>query len=57
MEVPMLRVEIRAATEVYTIAMGDPSHLYDLCHSLQQCWILNPLSEARDPTHILTDTM
>ena len=22
----------------------------------QQCWILNPRREARDPTHILTDT-
>ena len=27
------------------------------CHSLQQCWILNPLSKARDRTCILTDIM
>ena len=27
----------------------------DLCCSLQQCWMLNPLSEARDRTHILKD--
>ena len=25
-------------------------------HSSRQCWILNPLSEARDQTSILTDT-
>ena len=28
-----------------------------LCCSLQQCWILNPLSEARGQTCILIDTM
>ena len=28
----------------------------DLCHSLWQLWILNPLSGARDGTHILVDT-
>ena len=27
-----------------------------LNHSSQQCRILNPLSEARDKTHILTET-
>ena len=30
------------------MAMPDPSHIRDLHHSLFQCWILNPLSEARD---------
>ena len=36
-----------------------PQHIcgYDLHYILNQCWILNPLSEARDRTHILTDTM
>ena len=29
---------------------------FDLCHSLQQCWIFNPLSKAKDQTCILTDT-
>ena len=33
----------------------DPRHICDLHHSLRQQWILNPLSEARDPTHILMD--
>ena len=28
----------------------------NLHHSSGQCWILNPLSEARDETHILMDT-
>ena len=29
----------------------------NLHHSLQQCWLLNPLTEARDQTFILTETM
>ena len=37
-------------------ATPDPSHNLDLCCSLQQPWILNPLSEARYWTHILMDT-
>ena len=36
--------------------MPDPSPICDLCHSLWQRWILNPLSEARDGTCILMDT-
>ena len=35
-------------------AMRDPSHIFDLCHGSWQCWILNPLSKARDQTHNLT---
>jgi len=31
-------------------------HVCDLRRSLQQHWILNPLSKARDPTGILMDT-
>ena len=34
-----------------------PSHICDLCHSVRQCWILNPQSEAKDTTHILADTV
>ena len=30
--------------------MWDPSCICDLHHSSQQCWILNPLSKARDQT-------
>ena len=37
--------------------MQDPCHVYNLHHhSSQQCWIFNPLSNARDWTHILMDT-
>ena len=28
----------------------------DLHHGSQQCWVLNPLNEARDGTHVLMDT-
>ena len=36
--------------------MPDLSHVCDLQHSLGQYQILNPLSGARDQTHILMDT-
>ena len=50
------RGQIRAPAEAYAIttAKSDPSHICDLHHSLWQHWILNPLSEARDRTCILT---
>ena len=38
------------AIAMHTIAMPDLSHVCDLCHSSWQCWILNPLSKARDWT-------
>ena len=44
MEVPRLGVEL------------DPSHVCNLYHSSWQRRIFNPLSEARDQTHILMDT-
>ena len=37
-------------------AMPDPSHVCGLYHSSRQCQIFNPLSKARDQTHILMDT-
>ena len=38
------------ATGLYirATASQDPSHVCKLHHSSWQCWILNPLSEARD---------
>ena len=36
--------------------MPDVSCVCDLHHSSQQCWILNPLSEAKDWACILMDT-
>ena len=37
-------------------AMWDLSCVSDLHHGSPQCWILNPLSEARDQISILIDT-
>ena len=56
MEVPGLGVESNLQLQAYTtaIATPDPSCICNLHHSLRQHGILNPLSEARDWTHILT---
>ena len=40
---------------VTATAKTDTSCLCDLHHSSQQHWIHNPLSEARDQTHVLMD--
>ena len=58
MEVPWLGVESKLQLLVYATAIvtRDPSHVCGLHHSSRQCWILNPLSQARDGTHILMDT-
>ena len=59
MEVPKLGVKSELLLLAYTTAMAmrDPSCISDLYCSLWQHWILNPLSEAKDRTHILTGTM
>ena len=58
MEVPRLRVKSELQLSVYAtaIAMRDPNHVCTLHHSLWQCQIPDPLSEARDQTQILMDT-
>ena len=58
MEVPRLRVELELQLAAYITATEtqDPSCICNLHHSSWQCWILNPLSEARDRTRILMDT-
>ena len=50
MEVPKLGVELELQLLTYTTAtaMPDPSQLCNLCCSLQQHQVLNPLSKARD---------
>ena len=56
MEVPQLGVkleELQLPAYATATATPDPSHICDLCHSSQQRQILNPLSEARDQSHIL----
>ena len=58
MEVPRLEVESELQPPAYTAATAtwDPSHVCELHHSSRQHQILNPLSEARDWTHVLVDT-
>ena len=58
MEVPRLGVKSELQLPGYTTATATPdlSHICNLHHSLQQCWILNLLSKARDQTCILMDT-
>ena len=55
MEAPKLGVKSELQLPAYTTAtaMQGLSCVCDLHHSSQQCWVLNPLSEARDPTHVL----
>ena len=59
MEIPRLGVESELQLQAYTTATAIPSlsFICDLHHSLRQCWILNPLSKAKDGTQILMDTM
>ena len=56
--VPGLGVESELQLPAYTTATAtpDPSHICNLCCSLWQSQTLNPLSEARDGTHVLMDT-
>ena len=58
MEVPRLGVKSELHLPAYTTAtiMPDLNHVCDLHHSSQQYRLLNPLSKARDQTHILMDT-
>ena len=49
--------ELQLPACVTAIATPYRSHIYDLYCSSQQWWILNPLSEARDRTCILMETM
>ena len=57
MEVPRLGVKSELQLPAYTTATAsqDPSHVCDIHHSSRQPWILNPLREARDWTHLLLD--
>ena len=55
MEVPRLGFESELQLPAYdrATAMRDLSHVCNLHHRSQQCWILNPLCKARDRTHNL----
>ena len=56
-EVPGLGDKLELQLLPYTTATATQnlSHVCDLYHSSWQCWIPNPLSKARDLTHIFTD--
>ena len=58
MEVPRLGVKSELQLLVYATATAtqDPSHIFNLYHSSQQCQIPDPLSKARDRTHVFMDT-
>ena len=55
MEVPRLWVKLELQLPAYATATAVPDlgHICSLC----QCQILNPLSKARDQTHLFTNTM
>ena len=59
MEVSRLEVESKRQLLAYGTATAtatpDPSRVFGLHHSSQQCLILNPLSEARNRTCSLMD--
>ena len=50
MEVPRLGAKSELQLPAYTTAtaMWDLSHVCDVHHSSRKCWLLDPLSEARD---------
>ena len=58
MEVLRLGVELELHLPAYATATAtqDPSHICNLHHSSQWCWILNPLSEARHWSCVFMDT-
>ena len=55
MEIPRLGIQSELQLPAYTKAttMQNLSLVCNLHHSSRQCWIFNPLSEARDLTHNL----
>ena len=58
MELSRLGVELELQLPAYDTATAtwDLSCVCSLYHSSWQCWILYPLSRAKDQTHILMDT-
>ena len=56
MEVPKLGVRSELQLLAYATATPEPSQVCNLHHSSWQRWIPDPLSKARDQTHILMDT-
>ena len=48
MEFPRLGVQLELQLSAYTAAVAIPDPSCGLHHSSWKCWVLNPLSEARD---------
>ena len=57
MEVPKLGIKLEMQLLADTTVTLDLSHICDLCCSLQQCQILNPLSKPKNWTCIHRDRM
>ena len=60
MNVPRLRIEseeLQLPAYITATATPDPSHVCDLYHSSWQLQIFNPVSKARDRTHVLMGTI
>ena len=57
MEVPGLGIKSELQAYATDMAIPDPNCICDLHCGLWKSQILNPLSEARDRTCVLTDTM
>ena len=51
------RIRTVAAANAIATATLDSSHICNLCCTLQQSQFLHPLSEARDWTCVLTETV
>ena len=51
-----VELELQLPAYITATAMQDPSLIFDLHQSSQQCRIPDPLSETRDRTHILMVT-
>ena len=51
-----LQLPATATATATATAMPNRSSICDLTHSSQQCWILNPVSKARNQTGLLVDT-
>ena len=56
MEDPRLGLKLEQQLPAYATAVQDPSQICNLHRISWKCWILKPLSKARDWTHILMDT-
>ena len=59
MEIPRLGVQLELQLQAYataTVISSDLSRSCNLHHRTWQCQTLNPLSGARDRTHVLMDT-